>query len=197
MLCGTGSLPSWLSSPTAITVATSAGLAFASMTWLGQQRDTCAAAARVSLAPVMGGAWAAIQSQRLFLGTFADVCSCVCPQPVCRVTQRQLNITVQKKESNWWERLTKQEKRPLFLAPDFDRWLDESDAEMELKEKVGPVGTCGLCCQLQSKGSCFLVHELVFFIYLELSGTPIVTPISHRSHVELVKQLKLYAGIRK
>ncbi|NWH67046.1 HACD3 dehydratase, partial [Geococcyx californianus] len=57
------------------------------------------------------------------------------PNPVCRVTQRQLNITVQKKESNWWERLTKQEKRPLFLAPDFDRWLDESDAEMELKEK--------------------------------------------------------------
>ncbi|NXJ06517.1 HACD3 dehydratase, partial [Odontophorus gujanensis] len=57
------------------------------------------------------------------------------PKPVCRVTQRQLNITVQKKESHWWERLTKQEKRPLFLAPDFDRWLDESDAEMELKEK--------------------------------------------------------------
>ncbi|XP_069722494.1 very-long-chain (3R)-3-hydroxyacyl-CoA dehydratase 3 [Phaenicophaeus curvirostris] len=57
------------------------------------------------------------------------------PNPVCRLTQRQLNITVQKKESNWWERLTKQEKRPLFLAPDFDRWLDESDAEMELKEK--------------------------------------------------------------
>ncbi|KFP28166.1 Very-long-chain (3R)-3-hydroxyacyl-[acyl-carrier protein] dehydratase, partial [Colius striatus] len=51
------------------------------------------------------------------------------PKPVCRVTQRQLNITVQKKESSWWERLT------IFLAPDFDRWLDESDAEMELKEK--------------------------------------------------------------
>ena len=38
--------------------------------------------------------------------------------------------------SHWWERLTKQEKRPLFLAPDFDRWLDESDAEMELRAKV-------------------------------------------------------------
>ncbi|KFO97830.1 Very-long-chain (3R)-3-hydroxyacyl-[acyl-carrier protein] dehydratase, partial [Calypte anna] len=37
------------------------------------------------------------------------------PKPVCRVTQRQLNITVQKKESNWWERLTKQEKRPNTL----------------------------------------------------------------------------------
>ena len=43
---------------------------------------------------------------------------------------------MQKKESQWWERLTKQEKRPLFLAPDFDRWLDESDAEMELRAKV-------------------------------------------------------------
>lgn len=53
-----------------------------------------------------------------------------------RLTQRQVNITVQKKVSHWWERLTKQEKRPLFLAPDFDRWLDESDAEMELRAKV-------------------------------------------------------------
>ena len=43
---------------------------------------------------------------------------------------------MQKKVSQWWERLTKQEKRPLFLAPDFDRWLDESDAEMELRAKV-------------------------------------------------------------
>ncbi|XP_044835250.1 very-long-chain (3R)-3-hydroxyacyl-CoA dehydratase 3 isoform X1 [Mauremys mutica] len=59
----------------------------------------------------------------------------VMPQLVYKVTQRQLNITVQKKESNWWERLTKQERRPLFLAPDFDRWQDESDAEMELKAK--------------------------------------------------------------
>ncbi|CAO2634602.1 Very-long-chain (3R)-3-hydroxyacyl-CoA dehydratase 3, partial [Lemmus lemmus] len=56
--------------------------------------------------------------------------------PVHRLTQRQVNITVQKKVSQWWERLTKQEKRPLFLAPDFDRWLDESDAEMELRAKV-------------------------------------------------------------
>ncbi|MXQ91749.1 hypothetical protein E5288_WYG004554 [Bos mutus] len=57
------------------------------------------------------------------------------PEPVYKLTQRQVNITVQKKESQWWERLTKQEKRPLFLAPDFDRWLDESDAEMELRAK--------------------------------------------------------------
>ncbi|XP_043379502.1 very-long-chain (3R)-3-hydroxyacyl-CoA dehydratase 3 isoform X2 [Chelonia mydas] len=57
------------------------------------------------------------------------------PQLEYKVTQRQLNISVQKKESNWWKRLTKQERRPMFLAPDFDRWLDESDAEMELKAK--------------------------------------------------------------
>ncbi|KAJ1078875.1 hypothetical protein K5549_010326 [Capra hircus] len=57
-------------------------------------------------------------------------------EPVYKLTQRQVNITVQKKVSQWWERLTKQEKRPLFLAPDFDRWLDESDAEMELRAKV-------------------------------------------------------------
>lgn len=24
----------------------------------------------------------------------------------------------------------------MFLTPDFDRWLDESDAEQEIKEKV-------------------------------------------------------------
>lgn len=105
-----------------------------------------------------------VQSQSLFLRAFVDVYSCVCPQPVCRVTQRQLNITVQKKESNWWERLTKQEKRPLFLAPDFDRWLDESDAEMELREKVSAADMWGLCSQLQSNDSCSPARELVLFL---------------------------------
>ncbi|XP_038622884.1 very-long-chain (3R)-3-hydroxyacyl-CoA dehydratase 3 [Tachyglossus aculeatus] len=57
------------------------------------------------------------------------------PQPAHRLTQRQVNMTVKKQKRQWWERLTRQEKRPLFLAPDFDRWLDESDAEMELKAK--------------------------------------------------------------
>uniref|UniRef100_A0A673YL46 Very-long-chain (3R)-3-hydroxyacyl-CoA dehydratase n=1 Tax=Salmo trutta TaxID=8032 RepID=A0A673YL46_SALTR len=52
-----------------------------------------------------------------------------------RSTQRQVNITVRKQLSGWWDRLTLQEKKPLFLAPDFDRWVDESDAEMELLEK--------------------------------------------------------------
>ncbi|KAM9312692.1 very-long-chain (3R)-3-hydroxyacyl-CoA dehydratase 3 [Gastrophryne carolinensis] len=54
---------------------------------------------------------------------------------VQRSTQRHVNLTVKKSESRWWPRLIKQERKPLFLAPDFDRWLDESDAEMELREK--------------------------------------------------------------
>ncbi|XP_038126788.1 very-long-chain (3R)-3-hydroxyacyl-CoA dehydratase-like isoform X2 [Cyprinodon tularosa] len=50
-------------------------------------------------------------------------------------TQRQVDIRIKKREERWWERLTLQERKPLFLAPDFDRWLDESDAEMELQAK--------------------------------------------------------------
>ncbi|XP_064868504.1 very-long-chain (3R)-3-hydroxyacyl-CoA dehydratase-like isoform X2 [Oncorhynchus nerka] len=52
-----------------------------------------------------------------------------------RSTQRLVNVTVRKQEQRWWDRLTLQERKPLFLAPDFDRWLDESDAEMELQAK--------------------------------------------------------------
>ncbi|KAM3609736.1 uncharacterized protein V6R79_019590 [Siganus canaliculatus] len=52
-----------------------------------------------------------------------------------RSTQRQVNITVKKEQRGWWERLTAQERKPVFLAPDFDRWLEESDAEMEIREK--------------------------------------------------------------
>ncbi|KAM9351573.1 very-long-chain (3R)-3-hydroxyacyl-CoA dehydratase [Symphorus nematophorus] len=57
------------------------------------------------------------------------------PEVSHKSTQRQVNITVQKEQRGWWERLTLQERRPVFLAPDFDRWLDESDAEMEIREK--------------------------------------------------------------
>ncbi|CAH2274450.1 very-long-chain (3R)-3-hydroxyacyl- dehydratase 3 [Pelobates cultripes] len=57
------------------------------------------------------------------------------PEVQQRSTQRQVGITVKKCESNWWLRLTKQERKPLFLSPDFDRWLDESDAEKELHDK--------------------------------------------------------------
>ncbi|KAJ8248726.1 hypothetical protein GJAV_G00227080 [Gymnothorax javanicus] len=57
------------------------------------------------------------------------------PEVTHKSTQRQVNITVQKRVNSWWDRLTMQERKPLFLAPDFDRWLDESDAEMELRAK--------------------------------------------------------------
>ncbi|XP_068131105.1 very-long-chain (3R)-3-hydroxyacyl-CoA dehydratase 3 [Hyperolius riggenbachi] len=52
-----------------------------------------------------------------------------------RSTQRHVNLIIKKKENRWWPRMTKQERKPLFLSPDFDRWIDESDAEMELREK--------------------------------------------------------------
>lgn len=60
----------------------------------------------------------------------------LCAQVSHKSTQRQVNITVRKEQRGWWERLTKQERKPVFLSPDFDRWLDESDAEMEIREKV-------------------------------------------------------------
>uniref|UniRef100_A0A668AN33 Very-long-chain (3R)-3-hydroxyacyl-CoA dehydratase n=1 Tax=Myripristis murdjan TaxID=586833 RepID=A0A668AN33_9TELE len=53
------------------------------------------------------------------------------PEVSHKSTQRQVDIKIRKQEERWWDRLTLQEKKPLFLAPDFDRWLDESDAEME------------------------------------------------------------------
>lgn len=59
-----------------------------------------------------------------------------CIQVKFRSTQRQVNITVQKEQRGWWDRLCVQERKPVFLTPDFDRWLDESDAEQEIKEKV-------------------------------------------------------------
>ncbi len=61
----------------------------------------------------------------------------LCFQINHKSTQRQVDIKIKKQEERWWDRLTQQEKKPLFLAPDFDRWLDESDAEMELQAKVG------------------------------------------------------------
>ncbi|XP_029698226.1 very-long-chain (3R)-3-hydroxyacyl-CoA dehydratase isoform X2 [Takifugu rubripes] len=57
------------------------------------------------------------------------------PEVRFRSTQRQVNITVQKEQRGWWDRLCVQERKPVFLTPDFDRWLDESDAEQEIKEK--------------------------------------------------------------
>lgn len=57
------------------------------------------------------------------------------PEVSYKSTQRQVTITVRKAQCGWWDRLTVQERKPAFLAPDFDRWLDESDAEMEIREK--------------------------------------------------------------
>ncbi|KAM6937445.1 very-long-chain (3R)-3-hydroxyacyl-CoA dehydratase [Xenentodon cancila] len=59
----------------------------------------------------------------------------VMPEVSHKSTQRQVNIIVRKEHRGWWERLTVQERKPVFLAPDFDRWLEESDAEMEIREK--------------------------------------------------------------
>lgn len=57
------------------------------------------------------------------------------PEVTHKSTQRQVSITVKKRERDWWERLITLERKPIFLAPDFDRWLDESDAEMEILKK--------------------------------------------------------------
>ncbi|KAM7003149.1 very-long-chain (3R)-3-hydroxyacyl-CoA dehydratase [Tautogolabrus adspersus] len=57
------------------------------------------------------------------------------PEVIHKSTQRQVNVTLRKEQTGWWERLTAQERKPVFLVPDFDRWLDESDAEMEIREK--------------------------------------------------------------
>lgn len=64
-----------------------------------------------------------------------ELLSPVKPEVSHKSTQRQVNITVRKEQRGWWERLTVQERKPVFLIPDFDRWLDESDAEMEVREK--------------------------------------------------------------
>uniref|UniRef100_A0A8C4GHI2 Very-long-chain (3R)-3-hydroxyacyl-CoA dehydratase n=1 Tax=Dicentrarchus labrax TaxID=13489 RepID=A0A8C4GHI2_DICLA len=47
------------------------------------------------------------------------------PEVTHRSTQRQVNITVRKEQRGWWERLVVQERKPVFLAPDFDSWLDD------------------------------------------------------------------------
>ncbi|XP_061671707.1 very-long-chain (3R)-3-hydroxyacyl-CoA dehydratase-like [Syngnathoides biaculeatus] len=57
------------------------------------------------------------------------------PEIEHKSTHHQVDIKIKKQEERWWDRLTLQEKKPLFLAPDFNRWLDESDAEMELQAK--------------------------------------------------------------
>uniref|UniRef100_A0A8C4Q3F8 Very-long-chain (3R)-3-hydroxyacyl-CoA dehydratase n=1 Tax=Eptatretus burgeri TaxID=7764 RepID=A0A8C4Q3F8_EPTBU len=60
-----------------------------------------------------------------------DLYSDVDPEIACRTLAREVLLTVQKVQRVWWPRLTKQKRKPVFLRADFDRWLDESDAERE------------------------------------------------------------------
>uniref|UniRef100_UPI00358F672D very-long-chain (3R)-3-hydroxyacyl-CoA dehydratase 3 isoform X2 n=1 Tax=Myxine glutinosa TaxID=7769 RepID=UPI00358F672D len=66
-----------------------------------------------------------------------DLYSDVDPEIACRTFAREVLLTLQKVQRDWWPRLTKQTRKPVFLSADFDRWLDESDAEREeqLKEE--------------------------------------------------------------
>ncbi|XP_016406037.1 very-long-chain (3R)-3-hydroxyacyl-CoA dehydratase-like [Sinocyclocheilus rhinocerous] len=94
------------------------------------------------------------------------------PEVKHKSTQRQVNITVKKQEHVWWDRLTKQEKKPLFLAPDFDRWLDESDAEMELREKEEKINKINIESRVRKdpflglkKGFLFMYNLVQFLGY--------------------------------
>ncbi|KAG7276258.1 hypothetical protein CRUP_018640 [Coryphaenoides rupestris] len=85
-------------------------------------------------------------------------------------TQRQVNITVRKAWHGWWDRLTAQERKPVFLAPDFDRWLDESDAEMEIREKKEEKNTRKKMSRREDNGLpsiktvCLFLYNLVQFL---------------------------------
>uniref|UniRef100_A0A3Q2CGC7 Very-long-chain (3R)-3-hydroxyacyl-CoA dehydratase n=1 Tax=Cyprinodon variegatus TaxID=28743 RepID=A0A3Q2CGC7_CYPVA len=82
-------------------------------------------------------------------------------------TQRQVDIRIKKREVRWWERLTLQERKPLFLAPDFDRWLDESDAEMELQakeEKINRISVESRVPYLGLKKGYLFMYNLVQFL---------------------------------
>lgn len=94
------------------------------------------------------------------------------PEVKHKSTQRQVNITVKKQGHVWWHRLTKQEKKPLFLAPDFDRWLDESDAEMELREKEEKINKINIESRVRKdpflglkKGFLFMYNLVQFLGY--------------------------------
>uniref|UniRef100_A0A8C7U1B2 Very-long-chain (3R)-3-hydroxyacyl-CoA dehydratase n=1 Tax=Oncorhynchus mykiss TaxID=8022 RepID=A0A8C7U1B2_ONCMY len=90
------------------------------------------------------------------------------PEVSHRSTQRLVNVTVRKQEQRWWDRLTLQERKPLFLAPDFDRWLDESDAEMELQakeeEKINKVSIESRIPYLGLKKGYLFMYNLVQFL---------------------------------
>ncbi|KAG7482055.1 hypothetical protein JOB18_012200 [Solea senegalensis] len=85
-------------------------------------------------------------------------------------TQRQVDIKIKKQEERWWDRLTLQEKKPLFLGPDFDRWLDESDAEMELQTKEEKINKISVESRIRKdpyvglKRGYLFVYNLVQFL---------------------------------
>uniref|UniRef100_A0A8P4GHI9 Very-long-chain (3R)-3-hydroxyacyl-CoA dehydratase n=1 Tax=Dicentrarchus labrax TaxID=13489 RepID=A0A8P4GHI9_DICLA len=89
------------------------------------------------------------------------------PEISHKSTQRQVDIKIKKQEERWWGRLTLQEKKPLFLAPDFDRWLDESDAEMELQakeEKINRISVESRVPYLGLKKGYLFMYNLVQFL---------------------------------
>uniref|UniRef100_A0A7N8XAD8 Very-long-chain (3R)-3-hydroxyacyl-CoA dehydratase n=1 Tax=Mastacembelus armatus TaxID=205130 RepID=A0A7N8XAD8_9TELE len=83
------------------------------------------------------------------------------PEVSYKSTQRQVNITVHKEQRGWWDRLIVQERKPAFLAPDFDRWLDESDAETEIREKV----SSKLCFYISGQFLTQLLKTGYLFVY--------------------------------
>lgn len=86
------------------------------------------------------------------------------PELSYRSTQRQVNISVSKQQRGWWGRLTQQERRPVFLAPDFDRWMDESDTEMEIMEKEKKKNRQQMD-SVDSEDSFFSLKKVFLFMY--------------------------------
>uniref|UniRef100_A0A3Q3NED7 Very-long-chain (3R)-3-hydroxyacyl-CoA dehydratase n=1 Tax=Labrus bergylta TaxID=56723 RepID=A0A3Q3NED7_9LABR len=90
------------------------------------------------------------------------------PEISHKSTQRLVDIKIRKQEERWWDRLTLQERKPLFLAPDFDRWLDESDAEMELQakeeEKINRISVESRVPYLGLKKGYLFMYNLVQFL---------------------------------
>ncbi|XP_061132796.1 very-long-chain (3R)-3-hydroxyacyl-CoA dehydratase-like [Syngnathus typhle] len=64
-----------------------------------------------------------------------DLLEPIRPEIEYKSIERQVDIKIKKQKARWWDRLTLQEKKPVFLAHDFNRWLDESDAETELQAR--------------------------------------------------------------
>ncbi|XP_061405585.1 LOW QUALITY PROTEIN: electron transfer flavoprotein subunit alpha, mitochondrial [Lethenteron reissneri] len=87
------------------------------------------------------------------------------PAASVRVTQREVAITLRKAAPAWWARLTSAERRPNFVMPDFDRWMDESDAEEELRlEEMKNIGKVTVESRVR-KHPLLHVHRGYLFVY--------------------------------